>query len=213
MVKLVIFDFDGTLADTAPGIHMALNLVLSERGLPPVSLEESKKMIGGGVRHLVEKLKAHGYSSLPTVDELSERFHFHYHECYETDSSLYPGVLDTLTRIKCEMAILSNKPEQYLVPLLPDLQLNQFNWLSVVGGDTFKTKKPDPFVFESIIKKSSFNKSEVLMVGDAEPDIAGATATGIASCGVTYGYTPSEELKALGPTYTIDRFSEVLRYL
>ena len=211
MYKLIIFDFDGTLADTAPGIQVALNEVLKENGLRPVSLEDSKKMIGGGVRHLVNKLREHGYPTLPNVDVLAERFHHFYHLHYNIDSFLYPDVLETLLSLKAKLAILSNKPEQYLTPLLPQLKLDQFDWIKIVGGDTFPTKKPDAFVFDHVIEASGFKKSEVLMVGDAEPDINGAHNTGIDCCGVTYGYTPADELKELKPTYTIDNFKELLK--
>jgi phosphoglycolate phosphatase len=213
MYKLVIFDFDGTLADTAQGIRIALNEVLRENNLPPISLADSKKMIGGGVRHLVNKLKEHGYPTLPNVDELAERFHHHYHLHFDKDSELYPDVIETLKKIKCKVAILSNKPEQYLIPLLPDLKLDQFAWIKVIGGDTYSTKKPDAYVFEQVIAASGLSKSEILMVGDAEPDINGAHNSGIDSCGVTYGYTPSDELKELKPTHTIDHFKDLLKLL
>ena len=213
MVKLVIFDFDGTLADTAPGIHRALNQVLVERNLPEVTLDDAKKMIGGGVRHLVNKLQAFGYTDLPDVDILAERFHHFYYQIYREGSVLYPEVSETLSKIKCQMAILSNKPEQYLRPLLPDLGLDKFNWLKIVGGDTYPTKKPDPFPFRQIIAEGNFKNEEVLMVGDAEPDVNGAHNAKILSAGISHGYTPKDELAGLKPTYMIHRFSEVLNLL
>jgi len=153
----VVFDLDGTLVDTAPGILAYLNEMLFEFGRPGLDLAAMRPMIGDGVRSLMTKgLEASG--GVPEGLDLEALFH-RYLQRYVTNparSSLpYPGVisvLETLAESGMALGVCTNKPQEPTDRLLKSLDLEKF-FGAVIGGDALPVKKPDPVHLLTVLER------------------------------------------------------------
>jgi phosphoglycolate phosphatase len=199
--RIVIFDLDGTLVDTAPDLINALNFVLDREGLPPVPLHSARNMIGAGSRKLIERgLELEGRSATPAdVDRLTADFIEHYAAHIADESRPFPGLesaLDDLATRGYRFAVCTNKLE-WLSKLLLDRLGLASRFSAICGADTFGVSKPDPAILRQTIARAGGQLSAAIMVGDAGPDIGVARRAGIPVIGVEFGYTevPIADLK------------------
>jgi phosphoglycolate phosphatase len=199
--RIVIFDLDGTLVDTAPDLINALNFVLDREGLPPVPLHSARNMIGAGSRKLIERgLELEGRSATPAdVDRLTSDFIEHYAAHIADESRPFPGLesaLDDLATRGYRFAVCTNKLE-WLSKLLLDRLGLASRFSAICGADTFGVSKPDPAILRQTIARAGGQLSAAIMVGDAGPDIGVARRAGIPVIGVEFGYTevPIADLK------------------
>ena len=199
--RLVVFDLDGTLVDTAPDLINALNFVLDREGLPPVPLQSARNMIGAGARKLIERgLELEGllYSG-EEMDRLTRDF-IDYYAAHIADASRpFEGLenaLDELTAIGYRFAVCTNKLEWLSKLLLQQLGLSS-RFAAICGADTFGVSKPDPAILRQTIARARGELKSAIMVGDAGPDIGVARRAGVPVIGVEFGYTdvPIAELK------------------
>jgi phosphoglycolate phosphatase len=199
--RIVVFDLDGTLVDTAPDLINALNFVLDREGLPPVPLHSARNMIGAGSRKLIERgLELEGRAATPAdVDRLTADFIDHYAAHIADESRPFPGLesaLDDLATRGYRFAVCTNKLEWLSKLLLDRLGLaSQFS--AICGADTFGVSKPDPAILQQTVLRAGGQLSAAIMVGDAGPDIGVARRAGIPVIGVEFGYTevPIADLK------------------
>ena len=167
MIKVVVFDFDGTLFDTRQDIAEAVNHARRHFGLQPHSIETVTEMAGFGVQVLARK--AFADSAIEPADALPVLME--YYQAHPGDRSLpYPGVMDTLPRIRAVRAIVSNKPESLVWAMLEEHGLKSL-FSFVAGGDTFSSRKPDPFPVKYLQASYNLAPEEILVVGDHFPDI------------------------------------------
>ena len=208
----ILFDLDGTLLDTAPDLHQALNHSLHVAGRDGVSLESVKHMVGQGARSLLEKgLNATG-GKVPDdqFEELVEAFFAFYADHLSDYSKPYPGVMDALKKLKdadCVMAICTNKPVGFAKQLSQDFGFDPY--ISVItGGDSFAIRKPDPDHLNFTLAQMAGKNLPAIMIGDSENDINAAKAAGFKNIAVSFGYThiPPHEL---GADIVIDHFDEL----
>ncbi len=207
--KLVIFDLDGTLVDTAPDLAHSMDLVMRELHLPAQGLENVRSYIGHGVRRLVEDIVSSALEEKPaqaTLERALDSFNTHYREHLVRESALYPGVNESLvwlqaSGIKC--ACVTNKPSDFANPLLRHFQIEKY-FDVVVSADTFEKKKPDPFPLTYVCNQLGVETGECIMVGDSENDIEAARRAGIRSVCMSYGYTPQADITALKPDVVLD---------
>jgi phosphoglycolate phosphatase len=199
--RIVVFDLDGTLVDTAPDLINALNFVLDREGLPPVPLHSARNMIGAGSRKLIERgLELEGRSATPAdVDRLTADFIEHYAAHIADESRPFPGLesaLDDLATRGYRFAVCTNKLE-WLSKLLLDRLGLASRFSAICGADTFGVSKPDPAILRQTIARAGGQLSAAIMVGDAGPDIGVARRAGIPVIGVEFGYTevPIADLK------------------
>ena len=200
----IVFDFDGTLVDSAPDLHAALNQLLTESGRIGVSLAQVRQFIGDGAAKLVERgLEASGAPlSGSALAERVIRFLAIY-EPMSADRTLpYPGVVETLGRLADaghRMGLCTNKPERATRLMLAALKLDRF-LTAVVGGDTLAVKKPRPEPLRSVLDQLGVAPDQAIMVGDNEHDVATAHAAGVKVIVVAYGYArvPLAELRVDG---------------
>jgi phosphoglycolate phosphatase len=191
--SLVVFDLDGTLVDTAPDLIAALNVVLSQHGLPPVPLASARSMIGAGARRLIERgFEADGRSMTPTeLDRLTGEFISYYADHIADQSRPFDGLeaaLDELAGRSFGFAVCTNKLEWLSRRLLDRLGLSE-RFLAVCGADTFGVSKPDPTILRQTILRAGGHPSTSIMVGDSGPDIGVARRAGVPVIGVEFGYT------------------------
>jgi phosphoglycolate phosphatase len=199
--RIVVFDLDGTLVDTAPDLINALNHVLGREGLPLVPLHSARSMIGAGARRLIERgLELEGRSvGLDDITRLTSDF-IDYYAAHIADASRpFDGLeaaLDDLAARGYRFAVCTNKLEWLSKRLLDQLKLSS-RFSAICGADTFGVAKPDPAILQQTIARAGGLLSSAIMVGDAGPDIGVARRAGVPVIGVEFGYTdvPIADLK------------------
>lgn len=206
----LIFDFDGTLIESAPELARCLNTLLAAYGRPPVTLAQVEHMIGNGVAKLVERgFRATG-GPPDDLDAAIEQYIEIYQDAPVDGAPPYEGVMDTLTALHDAghtMAICTNKLHRATVKILDGLEMADF-FTVVSGGDSLPVRKPDPGHLHGVLKELGVTPEQAIMIGDSPNDIGCAIAAGVRSVAVTYGYSriPHEEL---GADILIDRFDQL----
>jgi phosphoglycolate phosphatase len=199
--RIIAFDLDGTLVDTAPDLIAALNHVLDREGLPPLPLKSARNMIGAGARKMIERgLERDGRTmSTDDVSRLLRDF-IDYYAAHIADASRpFEGLeaaLDDLEAQGFRFAVCTNKLEWLSKLLLDKLDLSR-RFAAICGADTFGIAKPDPTILRETVARAGGQLSGAIMVGDAGPDIGVARRAGVPVIGVEFGYTdvPIAELK------------------
>jgi phosphoglycolate phosphatase len=216
---IVVFDLDGTLADTAGDLISTLNLILEEEGLEPVPLDQARDLIGAGAKALIARgFAASGRSLAPERhDALFHRFLDVYQHHLADTSVLFPGVeaaLGELASAGCQLAICTNKIERHAVMLLEALHAAE-RFAVITGRDTFPFHKPDPRHLTETIIRAGGDARRAVMVGDSRTDIDTAKAAGIPVIGVPFGYTdtPVEQLEPNMVVAHYDGLAQAVRSL
>ncbi|MCL6545929.1 MAG: phosphoglycolate phosphatase [Bryobacteraceae bacterium] len=208
-VDLIIFDLDGTLADTKLDLANAVNATRAEFGLPPLPNEEVYSYVGNGAPVLIRRALGPQFSE-EEIQRGLESFFVRYREHMLDHTQLYPGVAESLDRLSADgvkMAILTNKPVRFSQDIVQGLGIAD-HFFRVYGGNSFATKKPDPEGVYALLAEAGAPRENALMVGDSAVDVQTARNAGIAVCGVTYGFQPNT-LAAEPPDILVDRFSDL----
>ena len=197
----LVFDLDGTLVDTAPDLIDALNFVLEREGLPAVTLQAARTMIGAGARKLIERgLELEGReASTVDINRMTADFIEYYAAHIADGSRPFDGLeiaLDELSARGFRFAVCTNKLEWLSKRLLDELGLST-RFAAICGADTFGVAKPDPAILQQTVLRAAGKMSSTIMVGDAGTDIGVARRAGVPVIGVSFGYTdvPIVELK------------------
>ena len=213
MIKLLIFDLDGTLVDTAQDITDAVNYALKPFSQRAYSVEETKAMVGSGISKLMESLVLAG---TPPCSPLApktalDRF-IEYYTAHLLDYTRpYPGVNETLLKLgDYKKVVISNKREAMSKGVLEGLGLLKFFEI-VLGGDSVAENKPSPVPVLEVLKRLGVPKQEAVMIGDSNYDIESAHSAGIKIIAVTYGFRKKDVLK--DADFMIDSFGEVIKVL
>lgn len=209
---LVIFDLDGTLAETAGDLMAALNAVLAQEGVAPLPVEQARTLLGAGGRALIRRgFAASGRSLEPAqLEPLFAAFLTDYESHIAARSHLFPGVtaaMDALEDAGCALAICTNKMEQTSVMLLDALGVTG-RFRAVCGQDTFGFHKPDARTLPAVIARAGGDPHRAVMVGDSVTDIAAARNAGLPVVAVDFGYTDTP-VAELGPDRVISHFAEL----
>jgi phosphoglycolate phosphatase len=199
---VIAFDLDGTLVDTAPDLHRALNQVMLEEKLPETSLTDVRTFVGQGAKVLIRRAAAahaRAYDDA-RLDELTERFI----EVYASDiarfSTVFAGVEETLTVLAAagaRLSVCTNKRTGLSNQLLDAVGLSK-HFSAVIGADSVARKKPDPGHFLAAVGAVGGDPGRSLMVGDSISDVGAARAAGAPVVLVSFGYTetPAHDLGA-----------------
>lgn len=207
----VIFDFDGTVADTGEGILKSLQYSFEQMGREVPDLSDLKKFIGPPIHY--------SYVNFYGIDESEvEQYIKKYRERYKKigiyECFVYDGMLETLKTLRkngVKLGIASSKPIKLVYDVMEHLKLTEY-FDAVVGtrfDDSNHPGKTD-LVLQSMEKLEDSDKSRTLMVGDRFFDIDGAAGAGVDSAGVTYGYGSREEFMEHNATYIVDSPKEIL---
>jgi phosphoglycolate phosphatase len=208
----VVFDLDGTLVDSAPDLVATLNVIFARQGLPPVTYDTARNLVGGGARSMIERsLAAQGRKlGAAEVDRLFKDFIDHYAAHIADRSRAFPGLetaLDELAAGGCRFAVCTNKLEWLSVRLLDALGLS-YRFAAICGADTFGLQKPNPDLLRRTIARAEGEPSHAVMVGDSISDIATARAAGVPVVAVDHGYTETP-VSELGADRVISAFAEL----
>ena len=206
----LIFDLDGTLADTAPDLLGATNAVLAAKGRPLLDLNHLRHMVGFGARALIAQ--AMEASGAPVTEDqmpaLVEIFLDHYRAHIADGTRLFPGVPQTLAALKARgarLGVLTNKPQELTDPLLPLLGLDGV-FAAVYGAGRKPYAKPDPRIFHEVV--ADCGGAPGVMIGDSITDLNTARAAGAPCILFSYGFTPVPAAE-LGADLVLDDFAEL----
>lgn len=206
----VIFDLDGTLADTLGTITAGLNQGLAALGLPRHPAARIRRMVGEGVQVLCEKALPADRQELSDV--LVERVLAFYLEHPTHDARLYPGIarlLHELAEAEAILAVLSNKPDLATLKTVDGLGIGGY-FARVLGKRDDLPRKPDPTSVRWILEQLALAPDEVLYVGDTPIDMQTAAAAGLTSVAVTWGFRSRAELLAAAPCHVVDHPREIV---
>lgn len=208
----LVFDLDGTLAETAPDIMASLNHFLILEGLEPLPLSEARNLVGAGAKALIERgFRAAGRPLSPEkLETIFQALLAHYLEHVAELSFLYPGVESALKALEARefrLAICTNKPEPHARALVEQLGILPM-FAAVAGRDTYAFCKPDPRHLTETILTAGGDAGRAIMIGDSRTDVDTARAANIPVIGVSFGYTdtPMVDLK---PDRLIHHFDEL----
>ena len=211
--RLIIFDFDGTLADSAQGIVRAMNGTLESFALEKLPSAEIINAVGHGMPELINRLVKNNLSSAQIL-AFRQLFKENYLREQRHHTFLYPLVRETLSTIvqqlQLKIAIVSNKPSEVLQEIVAILQLDLFPWVKVAGADSFAQQKPDPLPIFEVMKMAQVKAHQTLMVGDGLPDLYAARNAQIDFLGVSFGLTELAKLQHHGAASYIDHFEQLL---
>jgi phosphoglycolate phosphatase len=214
-LKLLVFDLDGTLIDSAQDLCNSVNATLVNFGLAPIADEEIASYIGNGAKMLVRRSFAAANSAEVDEDFLAKAYDFflaYYREHKLDYTYAYNGVLEALQALRTvrdqadaparTMAVLTNKPVRPARVICEALGLAPY-FLNIYGGNSFTTKKPDPEGLFVLMQEAGARPEETVMIGDSQVDVQTARNAGAWSIGCTFGLAPGS-LEAIPPDVLVD---------
>lgn len=207
---LLVLDLDGTLIDSSLDLALAVNATRAWFGLDPLSLDQVASYVGNGAEMLIRR------SLQPDASEQSVRdglqfFLLYYREHMLVNTKLYPGVREALESWRAagkKMAVLTNKPVRFSRDLVAGLGIAEF-FARLYGGNSFASKKPDPYGLNFIMRELRTTPDRTLMIGDSSVDVLTARNAGTACAGVTFGLRP-QDFKHFPPDALVDDLRELL---
>jgi phosphoglycolate phosphatase len=201
----VVFDLDGTLADTLADLTDAVNTGLGAIGYSPRSAGEVRRWVGEGMQILCRRAIAAAASPGAAVDDalvaaMAEAFTAYYRQHRLDKTVAYPGIpllLDELAARGVRLAVFSNKPHEHTVELV-DALFKRWPWAAVEGARDDRPRKPDPGAILAVVTSMKLHPAEVLVVGDSAIDVQAAHNAGAVAVGVTWGFRDLGELVQAG---------------
>jgi phosphoglycolate phosphatase len=188
VIRLVVFDLDGTLVDSHRDIADATNAAVADLGGRPLEMSVITSLVGEGAAVLIRR--AMGKAGLDVdLREALERFLIHYDARLLATTAPYPGVIETLRTLGHgrTLAVLTNKPHQPSLRILDGLGMREF-FAEVIGGDTPLGRKPDPAGLRAIMANAGVSPAETILVGDSPVDLETARQAGTGICLARYGF-------------------------
>ena len=212
--KNILFDFDGTLADTRQGIICTVQGTLLRMGLPSANPSDIAKTIG---LPLTECFRLATPTPPERLDEAAQIYRDIFPSLALDHISLFPGILQTLSELKNRgivMAIVSSRHHMSLDPLAEQLGVLQYiPRTRLYGEDESLAPKPAPDIAFKILSDLNLNPAQTLVVGDTIYDLQMGSAAGCHTCGVTYGNQSRQKLLSVNPDHLIDTFPDLVALL
>lgn len=213
MKKAFIFDLDGTLVESLPGIAASLNRALIGHGLRGHSDAEVRRFIGDGARMLVTRAMSAGEAAFH-LESVLRYFSVDYDRSWDKGTFVYPGIIELLESLVAKgasMAVLSNKPDSFTQVIVNRL-FPQIPFTVVLGNQDKLPHKPDPTGALQIATAMGFLPGNCVIIGDSTMDLDTAKNAGMSSIAVTWGYQDRERLSgATTLVNTVEELDLVLR--
>ncbi|QEP43139.1 phosphoglycolate phosphatase [Ectothiorhodospiraceae bacterium BW-2] len=216
--QLILIDVDGTLVDSVPDLAYCIDTMLERLDRAPQGEAKVRCWVGNGVERLVCRALTGSMTAEPD-EALFQRGYPLFLELYAENisrrSRLYPGVEEGLVQLKqagFRLGCVTNKAEQFTLPLLQNLALRDYFEI-VMSGDSLPKKKPDPLPLLYVADYVGVSASESLMVGDSMSDVKAARAAGFSVVCLSYGYNHGEDIGRAHPDAVIDSLTDLLPML
>ena len=207
-VDLLLFDLDGTLADTKADLATAVNLTLRDFELPQHPPERIYTFVGDGVRTLLAR--AFESQGAKAFEDALVVFRAHYLDHLLDQTRLYPGVEKVLEHFSHKKkGVVTNKPIEYTLRLMDGLGARH-RFDVILGSNPTVKLKPDPEMIERALEAVSVSADRAVMIGDNINDIHAARAAGVRSVAVGYGLGEPSALRAADPDHFCERIDEVM---
>jgi phosphoglycolate phosphatase len=214
IIKLVIFDLDGTLIDSRLDLVHSVNAALRHIGRPELPDDVIASYVGDGAPILIQRALGGEVVDDETVRRGLQFFLTYYREHKLDHTTVYGGVPEALTAIQHgsngtqrKLAVLSNKPVVPSRVIVEALGLGPF-FTQIYGGNSFATKKPDPEGARKLLEENGVRPEEAVIVGDSHVDVETGRNAGLWSVGVSYGFAP-HSLEEFPPDVLVDSPREV----
>lgn len=209
----VIVDLDGTLLDTVADLAAAVNATLAEIGRASLPVERVACFVGKGAEVLVHRAltdSLEGRAAQAAFVPAYRAFLAHYRRENGRQARIYAGVVEGLAAMRAKrlrLAVVTNKPTEFTVPLLERTGLAKFFEL-VVGGDALARSKPDPMPMRHVCAHFGLPAARVVAIGDSLNDAQAARAAGMPVMSVPYGYNEGHDVRALDVDAIVDSLLE-----
>ncbi|EPF69901.1 phosphoglycolate phosphatase [Acinetobacter rudis] len=212
--KVILFDLDGTLVDSAGDLYRAMNLSLERLGLGQVTEAQVRIWIGKGTAIFCHSVLQHikGEVDPQLQQQLLATFLEIYNADPCVDSQPFPGIIEFLQWCQQQqkvMVCVTNKPEQPARQILDCLAMSEY-FADVIGGDRFEQRKPDPKPLMYCVEQYAQNTAECLMIGDSVNDLEAARRAGMDCIAVSYGYNHGEDIRNCQPQQVVSNLNELL---
>jgi len=198
-VRAAIIDLDGTMLDTIPDFHVAINAMRGELGLAPITQAQIALMVGKGSENLIRSVLSLDWDAErveAAFEAAMQSYQRNYLAINGNHSTLFPEVIQGLSAMKANglrLACVTNKPISFTTPLLKLKGLDQF-FEVVYGGDSLPRKKPDPLPLQTVCADFGLPPAQVVAIGDSSNDAQAARAAGCPVLTVPYGYNHGESI-------------------
>jgi phosphoglycolate phosphatase len=201
----VIFDLDGTLLDSLPGIADSLNRTLDAHGLPGHSHARVRSFVGDGLRNLILRAAPKG-ADPALIESLLTLYRKDYHLTWQHGTTVYPGIAGMLAELQgsgFNMAVLSNKVHDFTVTMVREI-FPEIHFAKVLGQREGVPHKPDPTGALQIAMELDLAPPACVVVGDSTMDVETAANAGMRAVAVSWGYHDRDRLTAAGAQWVID---------
>ncbi len=212
--KGLIFDLDGTLLDTLDDLATAANNTLKYYSFPEHPVDAYRYFVGEGLKTLMQRIIPESKTEDKQLQEYMGKFAEIYSQNWNVHSAPYTGILEmiqTLANAELQLAILSNKPQQF-TKLCVETFFPAGSFMSVVGQRDGVPKKPDPTSAIEIAKKMNLLEDEIIYVGDTATDMQTGNRAGMRTIGVEWGFRDKTELQQHNAWKIAATPSEVISY-
>lgn len=216
--RAVMFDLDGTLLHTAPDLADAVNAMLTELGFKNLPEQTVANYVGKGAENLIHRSLTGSLSERAEASlfhRAHESFTRHYDRLNGQRSAFYEGVLeglDELASMGLQLAVVTNKPSRYTLPLLERTGVKN-RFVTIVSGDTCERKKPDAMPILHACGQMGVAPGQALMVGDSINDAQAARAAGSLCWLLPYGYNEGNPISETPCDGYIDTIAQAARLL
>lgn len=223
MVKLIIYDLDGTLIDSREDIAEAVNWTLGEFGFGKLTTERISRFVGDGVKNLMQQALGEvgvGPCAYPEqvqgvaptlLNRSIKLFRRRYGEHLLDRTRLYPSVKKVLEHFKDrKQAVITNKPEDFSIKILRGLGVDSY-FFRVLGGDGGFPKKPAPEPVLEILRTAGVSADESVLVGDSATDVETGRNAGVKTFAVTYGFGARAEIQKAEPYSILTDLEELIK--
>ncbi|WP_297928966.1 HAD family hydrolase [uncultured Coprobacter sp.] len=215
MIKLVIFDLDGTLLNTIRDLAGSTNYALRQCGFPEHETDAYNYFVGNGINKLFERALPEGERTSENIGRMRAFFLEHYTQNNTCLTVPYPGIPELLRELDHKgmaLAVASNKYQEGTEKLVHHY-FKDIVFSAVFGQREGIPVKPDPTIVKEILRVSGVSERETLYVGDSGVDMQTAAAATVISVGVTWGFRSREELIENGACHIVDSPAEILRLI
>lgn len=212
--KVIAFDLDGTLVNSLPDLALSVCQAFAEFNLPQPQNVDVLPWIGNGADILLQRAIEWSGAELnkDSLAKIKERFSYYYGQNVCNKSELYPGVKETLDKLKAAgyaLAVVTNKPTIHVAPVLEAFGIAKY-FSQTLGGQSLPAIKPHPAPLFYLCGVFGVYPHEILFVGDSRNDILAARNAGCKVVGLTFGYNYNEPIAESNPDWVFDNFSELL---